>query len=257
MSALPVTPEDVNMAACAARSFLKDGSAPNNKTLAAQLSRALLHILDNRADPRRQFMTPEIMTASGQYFDFENPETFDWNIEDIAQGLSNQCRFTGQVLAFYSTAQHSCHASDMAPEAHKFEALMHDAHEAVVGDMATPMKILCPDYRIVEDRAEAAMRARYDLPAKMSPEVKRIDLIMLGWEKDHLMPSTEGHAQWGLLQGVPKIKGILTPWPAEHAKLEFMERFRRLLPLHLARVAREQAAAAKAEGSVSFKGVFS
>lgn len=235
-----VTPEDINMAACAARTFLVEGSAPNNKTLAAQLSRALLHLLDSRTDPRRQFLSPEIMTASGAYFDFENPDRFDWNIEDLAQGLSLQTRFTGQCKAFYSIAQHSCLAADQAiargqPE-HAFETLMHDATEALVGDMATPLKILCPDYRVVEDRCEAAMRARYDLPAKMSPEVKAIDLFMLAWERRDLLPDNGDEEQWQIIRGIEPPAQVLTPWSPEWSKIEFMDRFRRLLPDHLIRV---------------------
>ncbi|UTC29843.1 hypothetical protein BAJUN_02130 [Bajunvirus bajun] len=232
-----VTDEDVNMAAAAARLFLKEGAAPNNKTLAAQLSRTLLHILDERVDPRRQFISPEVMTASGQYFDFERPEAFDWSIDDIAHGLSMQCRFTGHTGVFYSTAQHSCLASDLAAPEFKFEALMHDGHESFLGDMATPLKILCPDYRRVEDRAEAALRARYNLPAKMSPEVKKIDTLMLGWEKRDLMVPSDGE-QWSMLAGVVPPQHKIIAWSPEWSKAAFLHRFRLEFPLHMERVAR-------------------
>ena len=50
---------------------------------------------------------PCIETATGIYFNFNDPVVEDISILDIAHSLSNQCRFTGHTSEFYSVAEHS------------------------------------------------------------------------------------------------------------------------------------------------------
>jgi hypothetical protein len=45
------------------------------------------------------------------------PETSHFTILDIAHGLSNICRFTGQCEVYYSVCEHSVHCSwHVAPD---------------------------------------------------------------------------------------------------------------------------------------------
>lgn len=70
-------------------------------------------------------------------------------IEDIAHSLSQQCRFNGHTKEFYSVAQHCCLMARYFEHA-KFEnrmilaALLHDAAEAYLGDIPTPIKNCLP-----------------------------------------------------------------------------------------------------------------
>jgi hypothetical protein len=48
-----------------------------------------------------------ITTYSGGVLDLEAPTSEMIRIEDIVQGLSNTCRFSGQVEEFYSVLQHA------------------------------------------------------------------------------------------------------------------------------------------------------
>lgn len=75
-----------------------------------------------------------IQTLSGHHFDYRNISHDAICIEDIATGLSNTCRFAGQLPEFYSVAQHSVHVSQIVPPEFAFEALMHDAPEAWCND---------------------------------------------------------------------------------------------------------------------------
>lgn len=188
---------------------------------------ALAYLAKTEPDPRLQFVHPSILVRSGQYFDFLAPETFDWGrVDDIAWGLAQVNRYGGHTKHPYSVAQHSYLASFLVSPAFAFEALMHDAHEAFVGDMMTPLKIICPDYAAVEHRAEAAMRAAFGLPAKMSPEVKGADLTMLAWEYDQLLPDEP--EEWDVIKGVERPAGNILPWSTSVARTMWTRRFLQL-----------------------------
>lgn len=124
-----------------------------------------------------------IMTRSGRHFDLLNPRSTEIKIDDIATGLSNICRFTGQLPCFYSVAQHCVMSSHIVHERFALEALLHDAQEAYVGDMSTPLKSMLPGYKEIEDKIESVIRSMLRLPSKQSPEVKQADLKMLATER--------------------------------------------------------------------------
>ena len=114
---------------------------------------------------------------SGRRLDLLDPTPMDIEIEDIAHGLAFVARWNGQTLGdyAYSVAEHSLLVetifSLMAPKAsHKWRlaALLHDAPEYVIGDMISPVKdAIGPEYRVLDDRLEAAIRIRFGLPAKI------------------------------------------------------------------------------------------
>lgn len=203
--------------------------------MVAKVARALLVEADRYDDPRARFMDPSILTATGEYFDFTRPEAFSWNPEVLAAGL-RAARFTAQTRTpgTYTIAQHSVLASHAVSPAFQFEALMHDAHEGLVGDIATPLKILLPDYRAVEDRCELAMRRHFHLPDKMSREVKHVDLVMLATEKRDIMPNPDD--VWDMLADVAPLKKTIKVWREERARAAFLARFHKLWPKHLARL---------------------
>lgn len=106
-----------------------------------------------------------ITTYTGKTFDYEHLEANEYNIHDIVQGLSNLCRFAGQIKNFYSVAQHTCRMYDQAlekkwPKAARQYILLHDAPEAYMVDVPSPLKSLLPDYQRLEARVfEAILRA--------------------------------------------------------------------------------------------------
>lgn len=134
---------------------------------------------------------PTIQLRSGGYFDFESPESSLLTIGDIATALGNLCRFTGHTARFYSVAEHSVHCSRIVPPQDALAALLHDAAEAVMGDVSRPLKSLLPDYKRLEKRCEAAILARFGLPAQMPESVKRADTMMLAVEQRQAMHSTD------------------------------------------------------------------
>ena len=141
-----------------------------------------------------------ILTNSGKHFDFADPQPDQIDILDIAQGLANECRYAGQCRTFYSVAQHSFLASQIVSHRNALEALLHDAAEAYCKDIPRPLKYMLPDYQEIEARVEGAIRERFKLPAQMTPEVKRADLILLATERRDLMPSDD--TPWPVLEGI-------------------------------------------------------
>lgn len=108
-------------------------------------------------------------------------------LKDIAQGLSRLPRFTGQLGQFYSIAEHSIRVcaeiSDSRPANVKLWALLHDAPEAYLGDIPSPVKTFIPAYIEAEDLIMRAICDKYGLPRECPPEVNEADKIMLSRER--------------------------------------------------------------------------
>lgn len=165
-----------------------------------------------------------ITTQSGKNFSYDDPRDFD--ITDIAQALSNICRFTGHLPRFYSVAQHSVIASQIVPEHLAFEALMHDAHEAYVGDVNSPLKALLQDYKAIETRVEQALRTQFKLPLEMSPAVKHADMVMLGTERRDF--GLDNGVPWPCLEGIELLGDEIKPLSPGGAYNAFMVRYHQL-----------------------------
>ncbi len=168
---------------------------------------------------------PTIALRSGAYFDFTKPELSEFSIRDIAHALGNICRFTGHTGRFYSVAEHSVHCSQIVEDGHQFAALMHDAAEAFVGDVAKPLKALLPDYAAIEERVEAAVLTRFGLPPKMPLPVKTADMTMLRIEQAQAMDNADA---WADIADLSPHGVKLMFWPPEIATKRFLRRFEEL-----------------------------
>lgn len=164
-----------------------------------------------------------ILTNSGKHFDFADPRPDQIDILDIAQGLANECRYAGQCRVFYSVAQHSYLASQIVNPRRALEALLHDAAEAYCKDIPRPLKYMLPDYQAIEERVESAIRERFKLPAQMSPEVKRADLILLATERRDLMPADD--TPWPILEGIIPLERRIIATHASRSQALFIKRW--------------------------------
>ncbi len=169
-----------------------------------------------------------IATSTGKHIDFVNITPDQICIEDIARGLSNECRFAGQLESFYSVAQHSVYVSQIVPPEYALEALLHDAAEAYIKDIPSPLKAMLPDYKAVEKRIEAVIRENFGLPPAMTVDVHYADLVMLATEKRDFEIDPGSH--WPILDSVLPDENLIILhqfYPPVAYRL-FMERFETL-----------------------------
>jgi hypothetical protein len=165
------------------------------------------------------------MLHSGSWLDFYAPETSDFTIDDIAQGLAFQCRYAGQCRDFYSVAEHSLLVSEMVGD-DPLVALMHDAAEAFLGDITRPLKQMLHDYRQIEARIQKAIFDRFGLSSAANPAIKWADLRVLAAEQRQVMPP--GTDDWARRDGVEPAPIIVRFLPPEEAKRQFLLRFETL-----------------------------
>lgn len=122
-----------------------------------------------------------IRTYTGKYVDVFSPTPDMICIEDIAHALSNTPRFGGHLKHFYSVAQHSLSCAECIKE-YKLEALLHDASEAYLTDMPSPIKKRMPQYKEVEDGLMKVIAEKFGFQYPLPDEVHRTDKQMLDSE---------------------------------------------------------------------------
>lgn len=200
-----------------------------------------------------------LQTASGRAFDLMNP---DWRqvdfVKDLPDALARIARFTGHIDAGpYSVAQHSVIGADAVYRDTRDRTaagvfLLHDGHEDVLGDKATPIaeaeaqtaEMLSPGAGRVVREMQRLMKRRIDIaiyaaaglgndgcPERYRRLVHEYDLRMLATERRHLLgPSPQPwHPSVETVEPL-RMVGKLTVWPWTKAADEYRERLRRYLP---------------------------
>lgn len=175
-------------------------------------------------------------TKSGiKFYPFEpSPEMI--NIEDIAHGLSNMCRFHGQTKFFYSVAQHCnlglkiINKQDACNIELKLLWLLHDASEAYILDMPTPIKIGLSDYKKLEENLVKVIFKKFNLKKYTYLDhtyrlMKHVDEQMLANEYDALFDKKLFSAF--LLKPLPWMK---IRWqPRFYTKWKFLRNFKSIM----------------------------
>lgn len=169
-----------------------------------------------------------IQTYTGRRVDLLHPDSEQIDPVDIAHALANQCRFNGHCKMFYSVAEHSLLGAAMAsPDLMLARyVLLHDAAEAYLGDIVSPLKGLLPTYQELEYDLWLAIAVRFDLPPRMPDAVKEIDQRMLATEREQVM-SPPGY--WDCrAEPFSNLRiGFLEPMTA---KTYFLHAFKTLFP---------------------------
>lgn len=195
---------------------------------------------------------PTILTMSnGKGIDLLDPQPIDINFLVIAEHLAKDNRYCGATKGLvYSVAEHSVRCADAALR-HTSDGtlaaylLLHDGHEAFLGDDTTPKKrsiaaiaeqqfgVLAADILRVFDNLtnrfdiaihEAAGLA-WPAPSGIAAAIKRWDRILLATEWQHLMRCPPPYDF-----GVEPLPEPIIPMHWETAARTFMDRCDVLIP---------------------------
>ena len=145
----------------------------------------------------------KMQTQDGHAWSLDDPQPFAVHWPDVAAALAKICRFGGHVQAgFYSVAQHCCVVCDALPVDMRLYGLLHDAHEAYLGDWIRPLKGL------LAERLQAAILEMADLRALIT-------------ERRDLLAPAKQSIEWPQADPFPyRIK----PWPWTRAADEWLGR---------------------------------
>lgn len=166
-------------------------------------------------------------------------------IAALAHALSHINRFTGHTYRPYSVAEHSLlvfayglreqHARVMDDDSARqflIACLTHDLHEALIGDVTSPVKhILGSQWDQFEARVQGAVASALGLTDALgafAAEVKECDLKALALEKAHFL---KGSGDWAVLQGVDPGTTFVIPSFVDTAEVRdlYLEAFNNLM----------------------------
>ena len=169
-----------------------------------------------------------ILTYTNKRFYALDPQPDDIDIRDIARALSMTCRFSGHVNAFYSVSQHSVLVSKLVPSDLALTALLHDAAEAYLTDIPTPIKRnmgMAKEYAAMEDKILEAVMKKYGGIFPLPDEVEYVDHNIVGTEAIELFNE---FPDWVLDRNLNIFDVPIRPMMPDEAERLFLERFYQL-----------------------------
>lgn len=132
-------------------------------------------------------------TVSGIRFEYLNPTPEMVDIRDIVHVLRRIPRFMGHTRELLTVAVHSCNVSKHSGKKYALEGLLHDAAEAYIGDICTPLKRLLGDkIKVIEERINLAIAAKFKLIYPWPEQVVTADRRVLITEAKILGVPTAG-----------------------------------------------------------------
>ena len=120
-------------------------------------------------------------TAHGGFLQPLDPKPEHVRINDIAHGLSLNCRYNAQCAFHYSVAQHSLLVCDILQQQYPGDpmlhliGLLHDATEAYLPDVITHIKAQLSGWEVIEQSVYHAICEAFGLTDEIPQEVKFID----------------------------------------------------------------------------------
>lgn len=157
-----------------------------------------------------------IQTASGGPMDLRLPRPDAVTLDHVSHSLAQINRFTGHARRPYSVAEHSLLVAEvmqrlLSADPHAIlAALLHDAHEAYIGDATPAVKAeLGEPWAALEERMARTVRSAWALHSAAHTWrafVKQADTIALATERAQLMP--RGGDLWPELAHVQPVSWV-------------------------------------------------
>ena len=168
-------------------------------------------------------MNDFVGTYSGRHFHFLDPQVEDVCIDDIAYQLSRTNRWGGACRPSMNVADHSVRVSQMLLRGGhsllvQMQGLLHDAAEAYLGDVPSPIKAHLPNYHALELLAESVIFEALGVKYPLDPMVKVADVEAYRWEYRDLMAGTDVAEPFG-------NRPTLEPMSPAAAHLAFLCRY--------------------------------
>ena len=174
-------------------------------------------------------MNDYILTYTGRRMFLANPQPHMIDLADIAHALARIGRFTGHGDRFLSVAQHCVHVSKLCPLSRSRWGLLHDATEAYLGDVSTPLKrtlrgegLACL-YDGLQETWQLAISKRFQVQIA---DVKKWDIISLLTEVRDNGP--RGEDPWTWFPGYEPDSRPIEPWTTDRAEAEYLDLARKL-----------------------------
>ena len=176
-------------------------------------------------------MRPFVLTASGRTVHLDDPSPDEIDFGDIAEHLSRLVRFNG-AAGGYTVAQHSCAVMEQFEVGHPLRpyALLHDAHEAYIGDIVAPLAAALPrEWRGALNHMKWKLDQAIYIAAGLNPlearaqkfVIEHADRVVLATEKRDLLPQCE---EW-YLPVPPRAEPIGRVLPPRDARSEMLRWF--------------------------------
>ena len=142
-------------------------------------------------------------------------------IEDIAHATARICRYTGHVQDFYSVAEHCVLMSRAIPQEFRKIALLHDASEAYMNDIASPIKQSLPDYKKIEDGVQKVIAEKFGIPYPFPAIVHEYDKRILMDERAQVI----GEFLPGWSHEYESLGITIPGWGYKKAEREYLKRW--------------------------------
>lgn len=181
-------------------------------------------------------LSTSIQTHTGIAFSLVDPKPEDVRFADIVHALARMPRFTGHTKEYMplSVAQHSVSVAKMFLREFGYEnnptalaaALLHDAHEAYIGDLSTPLANTIGKHitRPIKERIQTAIHARFGIPPLsevMANDIKWCDTQILYAEREAHMVSAPHLWPEAPASHVPRHQYVEAPQNVRMAQLLF------------------------------------
>lgn len=147
----------------------------------------------------------KLKTYSGKTITLPKPFTEEISIVDIAHGLSHLNRYAGQLAQPLNVAQHSLIVAELVSQkfpknkSMQLAALLHDAPEAYLADVPSPVKHFCRDYQTLEKVFNLVIAKRFNLFPTLSEQkwIRYFDTHVRDVELKHKrLTATEAKAKF-------------------------------------------------------------